>query len=226
MGLGHAHSDALAIELALRGATWLVDPATYVYGAEAEARDWFRSTRAHNTATVDGEDQSEPSTPFAWKTSANCNLIRFDDLGDCVIFEGSHEGYHRLRDPVTHIRSVVILRKQSALVVSDRFAASARHDYAIRYHFAPNCEAYARDNRIEARMPNGESMVINFFAKAAGPRGVKLWVEGGWVSFCYGQRAEAPVAVFEVSGDGMVEITTVIVGCHDRKIESRYERGE
>ncbi len=218
MGLGHAHSDALAIELALRGATWLVDPATYVYGAEAEARDWFRSTRAHNTATVDGEDQSEPSTPFAWKTSANCNLIRFDDLGDCVIFEGSHEGYHRLRDPVTHIRSVVMLRKQSALIVSDRFAAGARHDYTIRYHFAPNCEACARDNRIEARMPNGESLVINFFAKAAGPSEVKLWVEGGWVSSCYGQRAEAPVAVFEVSGDGMVEITTVIVGCHDREI--------
>src|SRR5215475_2718924 len=212
MGLGHAHSDALAIELALRGATWLVDPATYVYGAEAEARDWFRSTRAHNTATVDGEDQSEPSTPFAWKTSADCNLIRFDDLGDCVIFEGSHDGYHRLRDPVTHIRSVVMLRKQSALIVSDRFADRARHDYAIRYHFAQNCEAYARDNRIEARMPNGESLVINFFAKAAGPSGAKLWVEGGWVSSCYGQRAEAPVAVFEVSGDGMVEITTVIVG--------------
>jgi len=224
-GLGHAHSDALAIELAIRGGTWLVDPATYVYGADAEARDWFRSTRAHNTATVDGEDQSLTSTPFAWKTSADCSLIRFDDLGDCVIFEGSHDGYRRLSDPVTHTRSVVMLRKRPALIVSDRFAARARHNYAIRYHFPPNCEAYARDNRVEARTPNGESLVINFFAKAAGLGGVKVWVEGGWVSSCYGRRAEAPVAVFEASGDGVAEITTVIVGCHAREIESR-EREE
>ena len=226
MGPGHAHSDALAIELAICGSIWLVDPATYVYGADAEARDWFRSTRAHNTATVDGEDQSLTSAPFAWKTSANCSLIKFDDLGDCVIFEGSHDGYHRLGDPVTHTRSVVTLRKQSAFIVSDRFAAGARHHYAVRYHFAPNCEANARDNRIEARMPNGESLVINFFAKGAGLSGLKVSVEGGWVSSCYGQRAEAPIAVFEISGDGAVEITTVIVGRPAREIGSRDERDE
>jgi len=119
----------------------------------------------------------------------------------------------------------VMLRKRPALIVSDRFAARARHNYAIRYHFPPNCEAYARDNRVEARTPNGESLVINFFAKAAGLGGVKVWVEGGWVSSCYGRRAEAPVAVFEASGDGVAEITTVIVGCHAREIESR-EREE
>ena len=94
---------------------------------------------------------------------------QINDLGDCVVFEGSHDGYHRLSDPVTHTRSVVMLRKQSALIVSDRFAARARHGYAIRYHFAPNCEAYGCDNRIEARTPNGESLVINFFAKGRGP---------------------------------------------------------
>ncbi|MGH9753469.1 MAG: alginate lyase family protein [Blastocatellia bacterium] len=140
-GPGHAHSDALAIELAHQGVTWLVDPATYVYGSDPEARDWFRSTSAHNTATVDGEDQSAPGAPFAWKTSANCKLEVFKDLGDCVVFEGSHDGYHRLSDPVTHTRSVVMLRKKSAFIVSDRFTARARHSYAIRYHFAAGCKA-------------------------------------------------------------------------------------
>ena len=225
-GRGHAHSDALAFELAIRGETWLVDPATYVYGSDAEVRDWFRCTRAHNTATVDGEDQSLTSAPFAWKTIANSSLIRFDDLGDCVIFEGSHDGYHRLSDPVTHARSVVMLRKRPALIVNDRFMAHVRHSYAIRYHFAPNCDADARDNRVEARMPNGESLVISFFAKGAGLSGVKARVEEGWVSSCYGQRAEAPVAVFEASSDGPTEITTVIVGCPARDIESGDKKTE
>ena len=211
-GPGHAHSDALAIELAVRGVTWLVDPATYVYGSDVEARDWFRSTQAHNTATVDGEDQSAPSAPFAWETSANCSLGEFEDLGACVVFEGSHDGYRRLSDPVTHTRSVVMLRKQSSFIVSDRFTAHARHNYAIRYHFAPGCEAIAYGNRVEARMPSGERLVINFFARSQDLCGLKTWIEDGWVSSCYGQRAEAPVAVFEASGSGPAEITTVIVG--------------
>ncbi len=209
-GQGHAHSDALAIELAIRGTTWLVDPATFVYGSDPATRDWFRRTGAHNTAVVDGEDQSLTSAPFAWRTSANCNLIAFDDLGDCVVFEGSHDGYQRLNDPVTHIRSVVMLRKQPAFIVSDNFRARARHTYTIRHHFAPGCTVAAFDQRIEAQMPNGDRLVINTFVKGAGLSGLDTRIENGWVSTCYGRRAEAPVAAFEASGDGPMEFTTVI----------------
>jgi Heparinase II/III-like protein/Heparinase II/III N-terminus len=218
-GPGHAHSDALAIELAVRGVTWFVDAATYVYGSDPETRDWFRSTSAHNTATVDGENQSTPGATFAWETSAGCSLEVFKDLGECVVFEGSHDGYQRLSDPVTHTRSVVMLRKQSAFIVSDRFTAGAPHSYAIRYHFAAGCEAERHGNRVEGRAPNGERLAINFFAKGQGLRGVKTRIEDGWVSSCYGQRAKAPVAVFEASGGGPVEVMTVIVGCPARAHE-------
>ncbi len=211
MGCGHAHSDALSIEVAIRGTTWLVDPATYVYGSDAEARDWFRSTRAHNTATVDGEDQSLTSTPFAWKTHANCSFIRFDDLGDCIIFEGSHEGYLRLSDPVTHTRSVIMMRQRAAFIVSDRFTASIRHAYTLRYHLTQGCEAAALGNRVEARMSSGEMLVINFFVRGLGLSGLRVRIEDGWVSTCYGQRTVAPVAVFEASGEGQIEMTTVIL---------------
>jgi hypothetical protein len=214
-GPGHAHSDALAIELAVRGVTWLVDPGTYVYGSDPEARDWFRSTSAHNTATVDGESQSTPGATFAWKTAAACNLEIFKDLGDCVVFEGSHDGYRRLNDPVTHTRSVVMLRKRPAFIVSDRFTARARHSYAIRYHFAAGCEAESHGNRVEGMAPSGERLAINFFAKGPGLRDLKTRIEDGWVSSCYGQRARAPVAVFEASGNGPVDVTTVIVGYRD-----------
>src|SRR5205085_11345645 len=63
---GHAHADQLAFEFAARGTTWLVDPGTFTYTGDAEMRDRFRSTAAHNTVTVDGEQQSTPAGPFAW----------------------------------------------------------------------------------------------------------------------------------------------------------------
>jgi hypothetical protein len=104
-----------------------------------------------------------------------------------------------------------MLRKQSAFIVSDRFMARARHSYAIRYHFAAGCEAEVRGNRVEARTPDGGRLAINFFARGADPRCSRTRIEGGWVSYCYGSRARAHVAVFEASGDGPVEVTTVIV---------------
>ncbi|QQS47192.1 MAG: alginate lyase family protein [Acidobacteriota bacterium] len=211
MGPCHAHSDALSIELAMHGTSWLVDPASYVYGADPETRDWFRSTPAHNTATVDGESQSIPSTPFAWRTSANCVLKEFSDRGPAVVFEGAHDGYRRLNDPVTHIRSVVVPRDRHAVILHDRFEALEAHTYALRFHFAPGCEAAARDGFVEARMSNGETLLIHLFPH--GGTEIRTGIEDGWVSICYGQRTQAPVAVFTASGRGVTEMTTVILAC-------------
>jgi Heparinase II/III-like protein len=116
-----------------------------------------------------------------------------------------------LSDPVTHTRSVVMLRKQAAFIVSDRFEAGARHTFTLRYHLAQGCEAAGFRNRIEARMSNGETLVINFFARGMGLGELRTRIEDGWVSTCYGQRAEAPTAVFEASGEGPIEMTTVIL---------------
>jgi hypothetical protein len=52
----HAHADALSFQLWWRGRPVVVDPGTYTYEPGAD-RDWFRSTRAHSTLTVDGRDQ-------------------------------------------------------------------------------------------------------------------------------------------------------------------------
>jgi uncharacterized heparinase superfamily protein len=58
---GHAHADALAINVASNGRTLLVDPGTFSYTGSDEARNWFRSSRAHNTLTLDGESSSVPA---------------------------------------------------------------------------------------------------------------------------------------------------------------------
>ena len=58
LNCGHAHADALAIDVAANGRTVLVDPGTYTYTGSKELRDWFRSSQAHNTVTLDGVSSS------------------------------------------------------------------------------------------------------------------------------------------------------------------------
>jgi hypothetical protein len=165
-GCGHAHADALSIEFASSGVTWIVDPGTYVYAADPKTRDEFRSTAAHNTVTVDDQSQSASSTPFSWRTAAECRLHGFIERGDAIFFQGSHDGYERLKDPVKHTRSVLFVKPNphaglpEYLIVRDRFTAYRRHRYAIRYHLAPGCEAKPGAGRVEARHKSGAALTI------------------------------------------------------------------
>ena len=55
--LGHAHCDLLSFELSVAGKPTIVNSGTYAY--QSELRPYFRSTAAHNTATIDGDEQME-----------------------------------------------------------------------------------------------------------------------------------------------------------------------
>ena len=62
---GHAHADALSIDLVANGAPLFVDPGTYNYTTSVEDRNYFRRSAAHNTLVVDDTSSSVPSGPFA-----------------------------------------------------------------------------------------------------------------------------------------------------------------
>ncbi len=55
--LGHAHCDCLSFELSCKGEPIIVNSGTYAY--QSELRSFFRSTAAHNTCLIDGEEQLE-----------------------------------------------------------------------------------------------------------------------------------------------------------------------
>ncbi|HEY0657626.1 MAG TPA: alginate lyase family protein, partial [Pyrinomonadaceae bacterium] len=57
---GHGHADTLSINLAMQGKTLLADSGTYTYHESSEQRDYFRSTAAHNTLTIDEISSSKP----------------------------------------------------------------------------------------------------------------------------------------------------------------------
>jgi hypothetical protein len=210
-GAGHAHSDVLSLEFAARGTTWIVDPGTFIYGADAATRNWFRSTEAHNTVMVDAQPQSQPGVPFAWRTQTDGELVEFKDGRDWAVVEGQHNGYASLSDPVIHSRTVLLLREKHCLFVTDKFTAQATHTYTLRFHLTPACTASVVGNRIAAHTAQGEQLTIIVFVAGKTLSKVQARIEDGWVSSCYGQRQAAPVVVFEVSSTGVTEVVSVLV---------------
>src|SRR5207253_11260296 len=115
------------IELAIHGRNVLVDSGTYTYHESRELRDHFRSNAAHNSLTVDGRSSSEPGKAFNWKTRAHAHRKSWIAEGRFDFFEGSHDGYQRLEDPVTHSRGILFL-KNDYWIIRDLVEAGGEHE--------------------------------------------------------------------------------------------------
>ena len=63
-GGGHSHADTMNALVWFEGEPVFIDPGTYTYVADPAARDWFRGTAAHNTISIDRQNQGQPAGPF------------------------------------------------------------------------------------------------------------------------------------------------------------------
>lgn len=205
---GHAHADALSFELAVNGRTLLIDPGTYTYTGSKEMRDWFRSSVAHNTLTVDNESSSVCDGPFSWKTMARseCSSWITQEQFDYVV--ASHDGFRRLAEPATHTRSIMFV-KNNYWVVRDRVESPGDHQLEVWFHLdwrvAP---LHSKDNAVRVISENGNSVVLQMAAFAKKGEWTK---ERGWVSDCYGEKKEAPVFAFAVLAKGSEELVTFLL---------------
>ena len=54
----HGHCDALSFELSINGLPLIVNSGTYQY-ENGQWRNYFRSTKAHNTVSISNQEQSQ-----------------------------------------------------------------------------------------------------------------------------------------------------------------------
>jgi len=130
---GHGHADALSVTVTADGADLLIDPGTYGYNQGAAWRRYFRSTRAHNTVTVDGQDQAEQESTFMWSRPYSAQVVESSgathDRAAQILMR--HDGYRTLG--VIHWRAVLI-KKNGLIVVWDRLEGHGEHEFELNWH--------------------------------------------------------------------------------------------
>lgn len=224
---GHAHADALSFELAVNGSTVLVDPGTYTYTGTKEMRNWFRSSHAHNTLTIDGQSSSISDGPFSWKTIARCDCFSWITHERFDYVAGSHDGYNKLPQPATHTRSILFL-KHNYWVLRDQIETTGTHHLEPSFHLGLRAAPlHGKDNTVRIISENGNSAVLQMSAFAGN---VQWRQEQRWVSECYGEMKAAPVFAFTVLANGSEELVTFLLpevaGARPkvREIETLYGR--
>jgi len=177
LNCGHAHADALSIEVAANGRTVLVDPGTYTYTGSKELRDWFRSAQAHNTVTFDGQSHSVPDGAFTWKTIAQCRLIDWVTADNYDYIAGETAGI---------VRSI-FFRKRKYWIIRDTNRSVAEHTVDIHFHFNSDTNPCLKDGVIHE--PRSGLKIRSV--------GRGRWIEENqWISHCYGQKEPAKVFRF------------------------------
>jgi len=123
-----AHADQLHLDLWWRGVNIACDAGTYLYSGKDPWRNGLAHTAAHNTVTVDGQDQMKMLTRFTWTNWSKGTVLQHD----ANTWRGEHDGYKRLADPVSHMRTVMSLEGDRWLVL-DHLTGRQLHQYALHW---------------------------------------------------------------------------------------------
>ncbi len=195
---GHGHADALAVWVHVDGAPLVVDPGTYRYNADGGWRTYLRGSAAHDTVTLDGIGQSEPTGAFNWgrRTAGTLDAAEVTDAGDRVT--AHHDGYRR-GVGVVHRRTVV-LGTDGTLAIEDRLEGTGRRTASMTWQFARDVEVVPADGGRTWTLRRHGARVAEF--TTAGTPPARLVSDAtrpgpGAVSTGYNRIEAAPALVFE-----------------------------
>ena len=207
----HGHADALSFVLTVGDREILIDPGTYAYHTMPEWRRYFRGTQAHNTVSIDAQDQSVQAGNFMWTHHANARCVDFDVAPYRQRFVGEHDGYRRLADPVIHRREIVLEPERQLIEVVDTLSCAGTHSARRHWHFAPECAVESCGEGL--RVTSGSTQVLMEPLEALQQLQIHRGgtpAQGGWVSRTLGRRQPATTVSWQSRVAGNTVLRTRI----------------
>lgn len=133
---GHGHGDIFAFEWSLDGERIIVDTGVFEY-SKGQKRSYARSTQAHNTLTLDGDDQCEFWGEFRVARRAKVKRLGYKLTEGGFFLSGEHDGYSHLAGKPVHKRSFEASAER--LEVSDEVIGGAGQKAQARLLLHPEC---------------------------------------------------------------------------------------
>jgi hypothetical protein len=218
---GHGHLDALSFELALHGIPLIVDPGSYVYTGDPDARNRFRSTRAHNVVMVDGEEMASIFPGQLWRLGpeANPHDVCWQQNEDGFRLSARHDGYVRLPDAVHYRREFKFSAADARLIVSDGFQGMGQHVVERFLHFDPNLELTLAEQCLLITGGRDHRFLVTWNDDT------QATLIDDWVSTSYGERAKSRTLILRntIHGESLLAFTIASAG--KQHCEGAQERG-
>ena len=162
---------------------------------------------------IDGADQSQPGGRFMWlkKAAAGCSLWRTS--AECDTFEGWHDGYTHLPDPVLHRRRIRLEKRNRRVVIEDRLEMSGTHQVELFFHCSEQCRVVAdRDGYALIRDGRTLSLQLPWVAGAS----ARIYYGStapvlGWISRHFDEKQPCPTIAWQARLKGEVVLRSEIL---------------
>ncbi len=151
---GHGHADALSLTLYGKTGPLIVDPGVYSYH-DSGWRNYFRSTAAHNTIAVDGQDQCVFWGNFRVAYAPKAHLTGWSSN----FVSGVHEGYKRLKKSVFHSRRID-MKGNGTWEVSDTLEGKGEHDFVFTLQLSPGASVKILNDEALVTWPDGTRLKV------------------------------------------------------------------
>jgi hypothetical protein len=157
---------------------------------------------------IDGQDQSVGAGNFLWLAHAPVRVLEFSSTAQSDRLVAEHDGYRRLRDPVTHRRELSLDHATSAVTVVDEIFCRGSHAVEMFWHCAESCEVTLAGSRatvrrggvrLEMQLPPGLRCEV-----VRGREAAPL----GWVSRRFDQRSPTSTLLVQGTTSGNARLVT------------------
>lgn len=194
----HNQPDNGTFELFAYGRNLMTDSGCYLYGStspeEQRWRAWFRSTKVHQTLTLDNRDINCKPACLMW--SETTNLV-------ALVME--NQSYAGLK----HRRTVLFCDNRYFLI-HDEASGGDAGTVRIHFQFAP-CKAEIQNQVARTCYKTGPNLLVKTFGLG---KEIALEQEEGWISYTIAKKEPRPAWSWKIAkeaGDDRVAFLTALV---------------
>lgn len=213
--LGHIHNNRLGFELFANNKSFIIDPGSYVYTADKNMRNLFRSTQYHNTAVIDKEEQNRfDNNIFKVETDAGVKINKWESNKDYDFLDAEHTGYLRLKNKVLHRRQIYFNKREGKYwIIKDIFIGEGEHLFELYFHFALTDIDYDKEDPVvvKSKAEDGYNLAIVPLKK----QDITVEILKGWTSSRYGEKIEAPVVKYSKKSIAPTSLINILVPFKD-----------
>lgn len=205
------HADMLHLDLWWKGHNILRDSGTHMYNCEQPWQDYFSSTSAHNTVTVDGTSQMQRLSRFMWLDWTKAKLVMHKSFngGAIKIMQGEHYGFRKPYN-IIHRRAVLSSPDSFFLIVDDILGAGT-HEVGLCWQLS-DVDYQSQGNSVILRTNCGTVCLVFLDSFGSGKcecfRGDQS--PAGWQSLYYGNRHPAPMLLYSAGAKLPARFITLV----------------
>lgn len=155
-----SQADNLHVDVWVDGVNVLGDSGSYKYNSSKEELDFFIGTKAHNTVTLNNENQMLKGKRFIWYYWTQRKFAHIGLIGDNYLFAGEIKAFSFINKSIRHKRTVKKVKGALKWIIIDEIINKPKN--MIVSQLWNGTDDFYNDFEVKSQNSNGQNISPNY----------------------------------------------------------------